>query len=66
MSDNPSGSFGGLLAGLFGSRTNEEGTRVGVSPSRKVVGGTLLAAGAAYLYKRYRSGNLNVPNITPK
>jgi len=24
----------------------------------------LLAAGAAYLYKRYKSGNLNVPGIT--
>ena len=66
MSNNPSGSFGGLLAGLFGSRTNDDGTQVSTSPSRKVVGGALLAAGAAYLYKRYKSGNLNVPGITPK
>ena len=67
MSDNqPSGTLGGLFAGLFGSRTNDEGTRVGASPTRKVVGGALLAAGAAYLYKRYKSGNLNVPGITPK
>lgn len=66
MSDNPSSSFGGLLAGLFGSRTNEDGTRVGTSPARKVVSGALLAAGAAYLYKRYKSGNLNLPGSTPK
>jgi len=66
MSNNPSSSFGGLLAGLFGSRTNEAGERVGASPSRKVVSGALLAAGAAYLYKRYKSGNLNLPGITPK
>ena len=67
MSDNqPSGTLGGLLAGLFGSRTNDDGTRAGASPTRKVLGGALLAAGAAYLYKRYKSGNLNVPGITPK
>ena len=66
MSDKPSSSFGGLLAGLFGNRTNEKGTRVGASPSRKVVGGALLAAGAAYLYKRYKSGNLNVTGISTK
>ncbi|GAB3866575.1 hypothetical protein GCM10028824_07340 [Hymenobacter segetis] len=69
MSDNqPSGTLGGLIAGLFGgNKTNEDGTqRTGASPSRKLVGGALLAAGAAYLYKRYKSGNLNVPGITPK
>ena len=66
MSDNqPSGTLGGLIAGLFGGRTNDDGTRVSASPSRKLVGGALLAAGAAYLYKRYKSGNLNVPGITP-
>ena len=67
MSDNqPSGTLGGLLAGLFGSKTNDDGTRTGASPTRKVVGGALLAAGAAYLYKRYKNGNLNVPGISPK
>ena len=67
MSDNqPNGTLGGLLAGLFGSRTNDDGTRTGASPTRKVVSGALLAAGAAYLYKRYKSGNLNVPGTTPK
>lgn len=67
MSDNqPSGTLGGLIAGLFGSRINDDGTRVGASASRKVLGGVLLAAGAAYLYKRYKSGNLDVPGITPK
>ena len=62
MSNNPSGSFGGLLAGLFGGRTNEDGTRGG-SNSGTLVKGALLAAGAAYLYKRYKAGNLNLPGI---
>ena len=67
MSDNKhSGTFGGLIAGLFGGRTNNDGIRTGASPARKVVGGALLAAGAAYLYKRYKSGNLNVPGIGPR
>ena len=63
MSDNPSSSFGGLLSGLFGGRTNEDGTRAGGSNSGTLVKGALLAAGAAYLYKRYKSGNLNLPGI---
>ena len=64
MSDNqPSGTLGGLLAGLFGSRTNDDGTRATGATSGKLVKGALLAAGAAYLYKRYKSGNLNVPGI---
>ena len=67
MSDNqPSGTLGGMIAGLFGGKTNDDGTREGASPTRKVVGGALLAAGAAYLYKRYKSGTLNLPGITPK
>ncbi|MFC6223287.1 hypothetical protein ACFP2F_08545 [Hymenobacter artigasi] len=67
MSDNqPSGSLGGLISGLFGSRTNDDGTRAGGSNSGKLVKGALLAAGAAYLYKRYKAGNLNLPGITPK
>lgn len=63
MSDNPGSSFGGLLSGIFGGRTNEDGTRAGGSNSGTLVKGALLAAGAAYLYKRYKSGNLNLPNI---
>ncbi len=68
MSNNqPSGTLGGLISGLFGgNKTNDDGTRTGASPSRKLVGGALLAAGAAYLYKRYKSGNLNVPGLTNK
>ena len=66
MSNKPSGSLGGLISGLFGGRTNDDGTRAGASPSRKLVGGALLAAGAAYLYQRYKSGNLNRPGSTPK
>lgn len=67
MSNNqPSGTLGGLIGGLFGSRTNEEGAQTRSSSSGKLVGGALLAVGAAYLYKRYKSGNLNVPGIAPK
>ena len=62
MSNNPSGTLGGLLSGLFGGRTNEDGTRGG-SNSGTLVKGALLAAGAAYLYKRYKAGNLNLPGI---
>ncbi|MDB5268190.1 MAG: hypothetical protein JWP58_1230 [Hymenobacter sp.] len=63
MSDSPSGTLGGLLSGLFGSRTNEDGTRAAGSTSGKLVKGALLAAGAAYLYKRYKGGNLNLPGV---
>jgi hypothetical protein len=64
MSDNErSGTMGGLLAGLFGGRTNDDGSRASGSTSGKLVKGALLAAGAAYLYKRYKSGNLNIPGI---
>ncbi|MCI1187515.1 hypothetical protein MON38_08790 [Hymenobacter sp. DH14] len=66
MSDSPSGTFGGLLSGLFGGRTNDDGSRASGSTSGKLVKGALLAAGAAYLYKRYKAGNLNVPGIAPK
>ncbi len=62
MSDNQlSGTLGGLIGGLFGSRTNEDGTRTGNSSSGKMLGGALLAAGAAYLYKRYKDGRLTIP-----
>ena len=56
-------TFGGLISGLFGGRTNEDGTRAGGSTGGSLVKGALLAAGAAYLYKRYKGGNLNLPNI---
>lgn len=68
MSDNqPSGTMGGLLAGLFGGNlTNEDGTRAAGNSSGNLVKGALLAAGAAYLYKRYKAGNLNVPGFLTK
>jgi hypothetical protein len=61
-----SNTLGGLISGLFGGRNNEDGTRAAGSASGSLVKGALLAAGAAYLYKRYKNGNLNVPGITPK
>ncbi|GAB3846492.1 hypothetical protein GCM10028822_06660 [Hymenobacter terrigena] len=59
-------TLGGLIAGLFGGRKNEDGTRAAGSTGGSLVKGALLAAGAAYLYKRYKAGNLNLPGITPK
>jgi hypothetical protein len=56
-------TFGGLISGLSGGRTNEDGTRAGGSTGGSLVKGALLAAGAAYLYKRYKGGNLNLPGI---
>jgi hypothetical protein len=56
-------TFGGLISGLLGGRTNEDGTRAGGSTGGSLVKGALLAAGAAYLYKRYKGGNLNLPGI---
>jgi hypothetical protein len=57
MSDNqPSGSLGGMIASLFRGKTNEDGTTSGGFTSKhKVLSGALLAAGAAYLYKRNKS-----------
>lgn len=67
MSNNqPSGTLGGLLSGLFGGRTNAEGTRTSTSSPGNLLKGALLAAGAAYLYKRYKAGNLNVPGFMPR
>jgi hypothetical protein len=65
-----SNTLGGMIAGLFGGRKNEDGTRSG-STSGSLVKGALVAAGAAYLYKRYKNGNLNIPGLnlpgsTPK
>ncbi|MDO7886355.1 hypothetical protein [Hymenobacter cheonanensis] len=63
MSDNqPSGTLGGLIAGLFGSRTNEDGTTSGLKSSHKLLSGALLAAGAAYLYKRSKGKQAAIGN----
>ncbi len=58
-----SNTLGGLIAGLLGGRKNEDGARTGGSTGGSLVKGALLAAGAAYLYKRYKNGNLNLPNV---
>lgn len=49
MSDN---SLGGMIASLFRGKTNSDGTTGGLTSTHKVLSGALLAAGAAYLYKR--------------
>jgi hypothetical protein len=64
MSDNqPSGNLGGMISSLFGRRTNEDGSSSGFTSTHKVLSGALLAAGAAYLYKRAKAGDLNVPGL---
>ncbi|MGI4737198.1 MAG: hypothetical protein ACRYG7_18685 [Janthinobacterium lividum] len=56
MSDNqPSGTLGGLIAGLFRGRTNDDGSTSGLTSIHKVLSSALLAAGAVYLYKRSKS-----------
>lgn len=66
MSDKPSNSLGGMISSLFGRRNSDDNTRSGGLSTRTVVGGALLAAGASYLYKRYKGGNLNIPGSTTK
>jgi hypothetical protein len=57
MSDNqPSGTLGGMIASLFRGKTNDDGsTGGGFTSKHKVLSGALLAAGAAYLYKRSKN-----------
>ena len=57
MSDNqPSGTLGGLISSLFRGKANDEGTTSGGFTSKhKLLSGALLAAGAAYLYKRSKN-----------
>jgi len=67
-----SGTMGGLISGLFrgisGGNTPSGNADV-VSRStgglnRKMVGGALLAAGAAYLYNRSKNKGATLPNLT--
>jgi hypothetical protein len=76
-SAKPSSTLGGMLSSLF-----RGGSRAGMSTSgipgaggltgRKVLGGALLAAGAAYLYNRSKgrsggtSGNSGFGGTTPQ
>ncbi|MDJ0365907.1 hypothetical protein QMK33_12155 [Hymenobacter sp. H14-R3] len=56
MSDNkPSGTLGGMIASLFRGNTNDDGTTSGFTSKHKLLSGALLAAGAAYLYKRNKN-----------
>ena len=53
MSDNqPSGTLGGMISSLFRGKPNDDGSTSGLTTTHKALGGALLAAGAAYLYKR--------------
>ncbi|MCA8831147.1 hypothetical protein [Hymenobacter pini] len=67
-SDSPSGTMGGLLSGLFkgwgGQRTSTDTVRPKGGFNRKLVGGALLAAGAAYLYNRNRNRSISTPSFT--
>ncbi|AHJ96713.1 hypothetical protein [Hymenobacter swuensis] len=70
-SDRPSGTLGGLLSGLFGGRkaTNSSSDAYGTAPrfggfNNKLLGGALLAAGAAYLYNRNKNKAASTPSFT--
>ncbi|QKG56479.1 hypothetical protein GKZ68_07425 [Hymenobacter sp. BRD128] len=59
MSDNqPSGTLGGMISSLFGRRNSDDSTSGGFTATHKVLSGALLAAGAAYLYKRAKGKQL--------
>ncbi|SNR34686.1 hypothetical protein SAMN06269173_101789 [Hymenobacter mucosus] len=65
----PSGTLGGLLSGLFNSWGGQRAAAGAVRPAsggfnRKLAGGALLAAGAAYLYNRNRNKSVNTPSFT--
>ncbi|MDF7810447.1 hypothetical protein [Hymenobacter sp. YC55] len=66
----PSGTMGGLLSALFGGNsTGGDATGGNISRntggfSRKLAGGALLAAGAAYLYNRNKNKSINTPRFT--
>jgi hypothetical protein len=63
MSDNqPSGTLGGMISSLFRSKTNDDGTTGGLTSTHKVLSGALLAAGAAYLYKRAKGKQAAITN----
>lgn len=70
-SDRPSGTMGGLLSGLFGGRkaADSSSDTYGAAPrsggfNNKLIGGALLAAGAAYLYNRNKNRNISTPSFT--
>jgi hypothetical protein len=73
-SDSPSGTLGGLISGLFGGRTAgglasgaaDTVSRKSGGVNRKLVGGALLAAGAAYLYNRNKNKGVSTPNFINK
>jgi hypothetical protein len=63
MSDNqPSGTLGGLISSLFRGKINDDGTTGGLTSTHKVLSGALLAAGAAYLYKRTKGKQAAITN----
>ncbi|WBA42194.1 hypothetical protein [Hymenobacter canadensis] len=71
-SDRPSGTLGGLLAGLFGSKKAENpasdtygNTARSGGVGRKLATGALLAAGAAYLYNRNKKKDISAPSFNP-
>ncbi len=69
-SDSPSGTLGGLISGLFGNRKSVDTSSesYGTAPrsggfNRKLMGGALLAAGAAYLYNRNKNKGASTPSF---
>lgn len=64
--------MGGLLSGLFGGRkavNTSSSDTYGSAPrsggfNNKLLGGALLAAGAAYLYNRNKNRSISTPSFT--
>lgn len=63
MSDTqPSSTLGGMISSLFRGKTNDDGSRGGLTGTHKALGGALLAAGAAYLYQRAKNKQAAISN----
>jgi hypothetical protein len=63
MSDNQgSGTLGGMISTLFRGKTTSDGPTGGLTSTHKVLSGALLAAGAAYLYKRSKGRQAAIGN----
>lgn len=62
MSDTPSKTLGGMIGSLFGRKNDDGTTTGGFTGTHKALTGALLAAGAAYLYKRSQAKKNAIAN----
>jgi hypothetical protein len=64
--EKPSGTLGGMLSSLFRSVSGKSMPSGGNMSRNKVLGGALLAAGAAYLYNRNKTRNTGAINTSSR